>query len=241
MQPNRTDPAQSNPTGHQPDYSHLPADCQPLAVILKGADITAAKDALSSDQEMIRFCLERARCQTDSSQAIIDRLTAAKSPDHYRSLARAMLLAAACDTEPLLERYKDDDAVIGAKIAAIELGLDYFAREPAALLAALRDKDPERTRPTGPESTRQVSTAAAQAVDRSFHPLAEGEAFREIFRQLPAPVILAGFGYANCRHMMEMEHNRDDPERRDSLQLAADMWLAVSGNLATAPAAATAG
>ena len=241
MKPNRTDPDQSTPAEPRPDYSHLPAKYQPMAVVLHGADINTAKDALSNDQEMIKFCLERARCQTDSSQAVIFGLNAAGAPDSHQSLAQAMLLAAACDTEPHLERYRDDDAVIGPKIAAIELGLDYFAADPAAILTALRENDPTLEQPLRPAADQPISANPAGAVDQRFHPLAEGEEFREIFRRLPAPVILAGFGYANCRHMMELEHNRENPERRDSLDLAARMWLEVTANLATAPAPTTAG
>ena len=186
------------PVRPRPDYSWLPRPVQPTALIIRGVEINAELEQARQNRTLDQLQRERARRQAAAKAEIQAQLTA-YSEEGYQPLAAAMLEAANCDTEPFQWRAQEDPTVAGLQLAAVELALDHFTNEWTELYIPLWVMNPHHPHAPAPGSDQQERIFLQAVVKKYFEPLAAGEKYRDLFRELPAPVILAGMAYVNCR------------------------------------------
>lgn len=222
----------------QPDSSAycglIPAAYQPTAVAVQGTKINAAIAAAKTHEQIAANSDRFARKQRDLTEIIVGLLTAGGADPSETGMAQALMLTALADSAQHRRRYQQDPTVLGMKMATVFLGMEYFIEDPDALLRPIQYLNPSHRRPLPPAMESRPSRFEQEIIKKRLTPLPQGQNFRNLFRELPAPLLLAGFGWYNCRHLAD-QVPPTDPISGPTCQLAARVWKQIGAGLMLVP------
>ena len=211
------------------EYPHLPKAYQPAAVVVAGLDW----------QQTLAFPTAQPQPLERLPEALAQRLLQQHRPQ-AKALSRYLELA--LNPALQLSLAAANPLLPGLRQAAMELGLRYYAENPELLATALRANAAGIGQETFQDTlalTILTSSYMSAVIFPWFFPLDTAEKYQEIFRRLPAPLLLASLGHSNAIALQQAGPGEDPltEEQRAPLADAANFWLTLGALTAASPAA----
>ena len=214
------------------EFPHLPNRYRPAGVVTAGLEWHEYWQRHPETSAAAAAPAERSRRQLRA--AVAQGATPAQAQARQAALER--MLQTAEDTQ-LQEPLTQQEPVTRAlRRAATDLGLEFYAERPEILRQAL---DMTLTEPEDFQQTAILGmicgTYCTALLLPRFMNLTTPEQYKNLFREMPAPLILAGLGHANAINLQTRLPTKNPQAARALLANAADLWLSVGALTAYAP------